>query len=37
MRQGPVFVIWSNEEMDWEKWKDAFADCGPMPRTNDIR
>ena len=31
MRQEPVFVIWSNEELDWEKWKDAFADCGPVP------
>lgn len=31
MRQGPVFVIWSNAELDWEKWKDAFADCGPGP------
>lgn len=31
MREEPVFVIWSNEELDWEKWKDAFTDCGPVP------
>lgn len=31
MRMEPVFVIWSNEELDWEKWRDAFADCGPVP------
>lgn len=31
MRQGSAVVIWSNAELDWEKWKDAFADCGPGP------
>lgn len=31
MREEPVFVIWSNEELDWEKWKDDFVDCGPVP------
>ena len=31
MRQGPTFVIWFNEKLDCDKWKDAFADRGPVP------
>lgn len=31
MRQGSAVVIWSNAELDCDKWKDAFADRGPVP------